>query len=101
MSRKVKWACPRCGATPAGCKGAKKTIPLVEGHHLNTCMGFICECTHEIGENHGEDISDACHHALCYHCGWGGTFPPLLFKLTGWAKKAWDAGWRPPAGWQP
>lgn len=67
-------------------------------------MGFICECENQESfddEEHGQFVRSQCKTATCYCCGWGGTFPPLPVKLTGWAKKAWDAGWRPPPGWQP
>jgi len=64
-------------------------------------MGLICECEGEIGKKHGEDPNDPCHDARCHHCGWAGTMPATTPKLKGWAKTAWDAGWRPPKGWQP
>ncbi len=97
---RVEWKCPRCSATPdGGCKGTKKTIEPI--HRNRDCMGFVCECSGDTVSTHGESANDPCPSATCHHCGWGGTFPPLPFKLTGWAKKARDAGWRPPEGWSP
>ena len=100
-ARKVKWACPKCQATPNkhGKGGADKCAdPDTHG----TCMGFICEC--DSNEEHGDTPENPCPNAVCYHCGWFGEFPVPSFdssKLKGWAKKAYEAGWRPPVGWKP
>lgn len=91
----VEWRCPACEA-PANKHGK---MPMAICKRSSSCMGFICECEDDTGEGHGESLDERCPNATCYHCGWGGTFPPQPMKLTGWEKKAWDAGWRPPAGW--
>lgn len=90
----IKWACPKCGAKPD--IHSKKC-----SSHNGCCLGFVCECDDSQDGEHGETHDDPCKFANCYCCGWGGTFPVPDFKLTGWAKKAWDAGWRPPKGWTP
>jgi len=89
---KVKWACPSCGAKP-GRHGKGECRSPGEG-----CGGFCCECCFDTDKQHGQSLADPCYEARCYHCGWEGHFPPLPKKLTGWHKKAWDAGWRPPKG---
>lgn len=88
------WKCPKCSAPANGCgKGGQ-----CRG---GACLGLLCECpSGGGGSKHGTE-SDPCPNANCYHCEWGGVFPPPKFKLKGWAKTAWDAGWRPPAGWSP
>lgn len=98
---KAEWKCPRCEAPANAC--GKDKPHLFNGHVCNEkhCSGFLCECDHDTAESHGETADDPCKNANCYHCGWGGEFPLPPFKLKGWAKKAWDAGWRPPAGWTP
>ena len=101
---KVKWACPKCGAGPNrhGKGGASACAEVGLGFSSWTaCHGFLCECTAETEKNHGTSQDDPCSAAACYHCGWSGTFPLPPFQLKGWAKTAWDEGWRPPAGWQP
>lgn len=95
----VPWACPGCGAKYDGHgKGECQSLTQSGG---GNCGGFICECDFETTDGHGDTPEDPCGHARCHHCEWAGTFPPLPYKLKGWAKKAWDEGWRPPAGWQP
>lgn len=99
----VKWACPRCACEP-GKHGKGGRAACLSGDQM--CYGFVCECDDNGVEGtdteaHGQSLDDQCHWATCHHCGWAGVFPPAPFKLTGWAKKAWAAGWRPPAGWQP
>ena len=98
---RVNWACPRCGAEPGdhGKGGRDKCA-----QEAKACEGFLCECDDDGGPGHGESYADPCPNANCYHCDWGGTFPPPPFsvsKLPSWAKKAWAEGWLPPAGWQP
>lgn len=96
---KVKWACPKCGSSPdVHGKGGTSKCQYTDGQPGH-CYGFVCECDGDA--DHGNTVDDPCTTANCYHCGWGGTFPVPDFKLTGWAKKAWDAGWRPPKGWTP
>lgn len=99
--KKVKWACPRCGALPDkhGKGGATKC------RNQNTfddgCQGFLCDCEDEAAD-HGDTYETCCHAATCHHCDWVGVFPPPpldLKKLPPWAKTAWEAGWRPPVGW--
>lgn len=96
--KKIKWACPKCGATPdAHGRGPCET-------RYGECLGFLCECACDTADDHGEHADDPCASAACYHCGWAGTFPvPAVDpkKLKGWAKQAWTAGWRPPLGWRP
>lgn len=70
----TKWECPECGATPdehgeGQCMG---------GYNI-PCGGFICECENEENyedETHGFSQENPCLNAICYHCGWGGRFPP-------------------------
>lgn len=55
-------------------------------------MGFICECPedweHQQTPDHGT-IKEPCENAICYHCGWGGTFPSKTKKpLSKKAKKS-------------
>ena len=67
----------------------------------NDCEGFICECDSDDADH---DEAHPCPEARCYHCGWEGVFPPPSYdpkKLTGWARTAYAAGWRPPVGWVP
>lgn len=95
----IKWACPKCGAD-ANKHGKGGEDKCQEGRHGSECQGFLCECdNNEPGADHGQTHEDPCPEANCYHCGWGGVFPPKPAKLKGWAKTAWEAGWRPPAGW--
>lgn len=93
------WRCPQCKA-PTHKHGSGEC--LARG---TDCEGLICECYVETNaKTHGYSDDDPCPNAACYHCGWGGTVPPPPFdpaKLKGWAKTAWAAGWRPPAGWTP
>ena len=110
-SRKASiWACPRCGAKAN--KHGKPANACKDSRTLTGCTGFICECdsvfdaelTAAEMKAHGESAEAACPNAECYHCGWSGTFPARAFdpaKLKGWAKQAYEAGWRPPAGWSP
>jgi hypothetical protein len=97
---KVAWACPRCGAdaNKHGKGGSDKCLESGSGRE---CQGFLCECDNdEPSEDHGQTHEDPCPSANCYHCGWYGVFPLKPAKLKGWAKTAWEAGWRPPAGWK-
>jgi hypothetical protein len=41
-----------------------------------------------------------CENAVCYHCGWRGTFQMTPRKDMAWEKKALANGWTPPKGWQ-
>ena len=90
---KIEFKCPKCNALPNehGKGGAEKCI---DRH--GSCMGFICDCSKDTGENHGESFEDSCPEANCYHCGWGGTFPIKPKGLQAWEKKALDAGWAMP-----
>lgn len=98
------WKCPKCGAR-AGKHGRG-----ICNDHGPGCTGFVCECdligdypNKSDAKDHGT-AANLCENANCYHCGWGGVFPPPKFdpaKLRGWAKQAWAAGWRPPEGWTP
>lgn len=97
MSDRIKWACPKCGATPDehGKGGiAKCENPAFEG----AGYGFLCDCDGMTSKVHGETLTDRCESASCGHCGWSGTFPPLPKKLAAWEKKALEAGWTPPPG---
>lgn len=107
------WRCPKCNA-PA--HGHGKTVSHVCDGEGSTCEGMICECELDTGPSHGKP-EDPCPNATCYHCGWGGQLPSKAVvaqwkrdeaakkidpkTLTGWAKEAWTAGWRPPVGWKP
>jgi hypothetical protein len=100
-----KWKCPKCGAG-AGTHGHWKgecDYGRISGN-LTACVGLVCECTDDTSMAHGDTDDDPCPNATCYHCGWNGTLPVPAFnaaKLKGWAKKAWEAGWKPPKGWTP
>lgn len=100
MNGKTKWACPKCGAD-ANAHGKGGADKCRKNQYGRECQGFLCECESDASEDHGESHEDPCPEANCYHCGWGGQFPMKPLKLKGWAKTAWDAGWRPPAGWTP
>lgn len=109
-TQKVKWACPSCGAREH--KHGEGGADACEDMHApaSGCEGFICECielssydTRAEAKDHGQP-SNPCGNARCYHCGWEGEFPVPTYcpaALKGWARKAWDAGWRPPVGWKP
>jgi hypothetical protein len=56
-------------------------------------------CDGDTPPEHGEHLGAQCPEAYCYHCGWGGHFPPTPKKAPSWAKKAMEAGWHPPQGW--
>lgn len=107
MSKKIKWACPKCGQSQNDKHGKGGASKCQYDMRSDTCYGFICECD-DAGPSgsatHGGSNADPCQNANCYHCGWGGTFPVPLFdvkKLKGWAKTAHAAGWTPPPGWTP
>ena len=65
---KIEWRCPKCGAD-ANEHGKGECIS-----RQSSCMGFICECEGDSGDDHGTE-KEICPHANCYHCGWGGKFP--------------------------
>ena len=88
---KIKFECPKCGATPN---------EHGKGDCRNRyCMGFVCECDGDTAETHGDSYSDPCPNANCDHCGWFGKFPKPPGKILPWEKKALEAGWTPPVGW--
>jgi hypothetical protein len=89
---KISWKCPKCGAR-AGKHGKGKCLSVQKD-----CVGFICECDDEDGKYHGISHLEPCHQANCYHCGWGGVFPPRPKKIQAWEKKALESGWTPPKG---
>lgn len=96
---RVPWACPKCGAeaNEHGKGGEDKCAHMQHnGRGAGACMGFICNCDGDTGPDHGEIYDDPCDEALCYHCGWGGTFPKPLKGLQAWEKKAIEAGWSMP-----
>lgn len=93
----IEWKCPKCGATANSC-GKEIDDPLCGG---SSCTGFICECDTDTDDEHGNHWTNPCPNANCYHCGWGGSFPKKPGKMPPWAKKALEAGWKPPEGWQP
>lgn len=123
----MKWRCPRCFAPEQ--QHGRGPCKWRDTDHGYYCDGFLCHC--EIDGaiediNHGFDATNPCKTAQCHHCGWRGQFPPngldvitgmldvavsaetspitYNFKpedLKGWAKQAWDAGWRPAADWTP
>ncbi len=95
MSKKVKWECPKCSTGAPGeghGKGDCHDDPDGE-----SCYGFVCECDGD--EEHGDSLENPCENAACYHCGWASRFPPLPKKLRPWEKRALEAGWKPPEGW--
>ena len=93
----MKWECPECKAPPNkhGKGGSDKCGMSGYG---DDCQGFICECDNN-EKDHGESQDKLCLDARCYHCGWGGRFPPLPKKLKPFEKLALAAGWTPPKGW--
>lgn len=93
---RAEWKCPKCGAG-AGDHGRGECVT----DRGMGCEGLICECDDHGSKDHGEHPNNPCPNANCYHCGWGGTLPVPEYKFKGWAKKAWEAGWRPPADWEP
>ena len=93
---KVEWKCPSCGAPPN--EHGKGGVNECDTGSSNECSGFICDCSVDEKE-HGESQDKPCLEALCYHCGWGGRFPPLPKKLKPYEKQALAAGWTPPKGW--
>lgn len=98
------WKCPECGAGfEKHGKGGERSCQCRSED--GTCQGLVCECgSNSSSKSHGCSQDDPCEEARCYHCGWEGRMPPLPFdprKLKGWQKKAFDAGWNPPAGWRP
>ena len=98
-SPKTPWKCPNCEAVANECGDREKAM---RPHEPGGCSGIVCECEEGYeGPLHGEDESDPCPFANCHHCGWGGTLPQPKYKYKGWAKKAYDHGWRPPQGWVP
>lgn len=102
----IEWKCPRCQAPPNACGKAVQHLHGGRCDDPKHCSGFICECDpRDIpgceAEEHGTTLTNRCENANCYHCGWGGTFPKLPGKMPAWAKKALEAGWTPPTGWQP
>lgn len=90
----IEWKCPKCGA-PANGHGRGGRDRCQEGPG-NECSGFLCMCTDDTDEHHGETFADPCHEAVCHHCNWGGTFPVKPKGLQAWEKKALDAGWTMP-----
>lgn len=88
------WACPECGAEAMkhGAGGKEKCKERREGN----CSGFLCDCTGDVADMHGNTLEDPCPEARCYHCGWGGEFPRKPKGLLAWEKKALEAGWVPP-----
>jgi hypothetical protein len=99
------WRCPKCTA-PAGEHGKGDCAQKSPG----MCSGLICECATEDMKGHGTP-KNPCTNATCFHCGWWGQIPePRVLqalrkfdpsKLKGWAKQAFEAGWKPPKGWIP
>ena len=94
---RVKWACPKCGATATANRHGKGGAKACEQTSAETCDGFLCECLEDGTYYHGETFTDVCHEAHCYHCGWGGKFPQTPKKIAPWEKKALAEGWKPPS----
>ena len=103
MSDPIKWACPQCGTDYAGNHSSPEETEKCRHRSMAGCQ-FTCECDHDVAKEHGDSLADRCMNASCDHCGWYGEFPPIPWKkkdLPAWAKKALDAGWTPPKGWEP
>ena len=76
---------------------ARRRMSMVEGvasaaaaqrMTVMSAVDFFVSAT--TGKDH---LKTSCVEANCYHCGWGGAFPPPFDpKLTGWAKAAFAAG---------
>lgn len=94
---KIKFQCPKCTARPNE-HGVGACAE--RGKFLGRCPGFICECDSPTSDepDHGQSFTNLCSEAVCFHCGWSGTFPVKPKSLLAWEKKALDAGWKmPPA----
>lgn len=99
LAARQRWGCPKCHVTADG-HVASAICP-------NGCVGFLCECEAGDGllqmdidsDTHGT-LDNPCQTAHCRHCDWQGVFPKKVVpkELKGWAKTAWNAGWRPPLG---
>lgn len=100
---KFVWKCPKCEAPCNGHgKGGQETCTDRMSGRNGACMGLICECDGDqcpasLEPDHGHVLSNPCEEALCYHCGWGGTYPKAPKGLQAWEKKALAAGWVPPS----
>lgn len=103
-----EFKCPSCQAPPH--KHGKRKTDICYGAPYKDCEGLICECQPSDDpeddtnkDNHGEDESNPCVEANCYHCGWGGRLPVVsnTKNWPKWAKTALDEGWKPPVNWQP
>ena len=94
---KVEWKCPDCAAEPnEHGKGGRDRC--IDRHSSEAaCAGFLCECDGETNPGHGESFADVCVSAICYHCGWTGTYPKPPMGIQAWERKALEAGWTPPA----
>ena len=102
---RFKWQCPKCGAEPHKHGRGGQAACLAEA---SECEGFICECemTEDYSSSelpdHGHVRSNPCENANCFHCGYGGAFPPPPPKSwPKWAQTALKEHWSPPKGWQP
>lgn len=69
--------------------------------------------------DHGQTETNPCRNSKCGHCGWSGIYPANGLEivlgsletpsaapidpsaLSGWEKKAFEAGWKPPDNWTP
>lgn len=100
MADLIPFVCPRCKAKP----NAHGTVGrYAKSEHSwrreDYCEGVLCECEFDTGDGHGESFADPCQNAYCHCCGWGGRLPTMPRKALPWEKKALEAGWTPPAGW--
>jgi hypothetical protein len=100
MKTDVEFRCPKCGAL-SNEHGDPKKDDCCQDADGPSCNGFLCECDDDGTELHGTTYAYPCPEANCYHCGWGGKFPKPPGKWPPWTKKAIEAGWKPPEGWQP
>jgi hypothetical protein len=77
---KVEFRCPKCGAAPhKHGKGGNDSCKY--GDRSGACEGLLCDCDPEEfpeseEKDHGTTFGNPCRNANCYHCNWGGVFPP-------------------------
>lgn len=97
----IPFVCPRCKSQPNGHGTVARYAKTEHRPNMDYCEGVLCRCEHDTVETHGETFEDPCLQAYCGCCGWGGRLPVLPKKMLPWERKALEAGWAPPATWDP
>lgn len=99
---RIPYACLRCKSKPNKHGTVPRYAKTEHGNRKDYCEGVLCQCPgDDVLETHGETFENPCLEAHCGCCGWGGRLPPLPKKMLPWERKALDAGWAPPDGWNP